>query len=81
MFKYFKPMLIQFPNGKFGVMRRRFLEKPQFFGNEGSWWSIYKYVTKYCMYDTEELALERFLKIDASSVKILATLDDEWDLL
>ena len=81
MFKYFKPMLIQFPNGKFGIMKRRLFGGPKFLGNEGSWCTLEKYVTEYCMYDTEELALERFLKIDASSVKILATLDDEWDLL
>lgn len=80
MFSYFKPKLVQFPNGKFGIMKRRLFDDPKFLGVEGDWWTLEKYVKMYCMFDTEELALERFIVVDPDKVKILATLDDKWDL-
>jgi hypothetical protein len=85
MFSYFKPKLIQFDNGKFGIIKHTFLGSDHYLGDNNYWWTPKKeYVEKYCQFDTEEKAVDAYMKEYMSNQKIkhkvIATLDDEWDL-
>lgn len=74
MFNFFKPKLVQFGDGKFGIQKYSILD-----GTEYLWPDSFHY--DWCpnpyKYDTEEAAIDSFL---AAKCKVIAVLDDEWDL-
>ena len=58
--KYVRFRIIQFDNGKWAIFDRR--GKDYFDANEDMWWSCMKAVSRYCLFDSKEEALEIFKK-------------------
>lgn len=85
MFNYFKPKLVQFGDGKFGILKRKFLGIEYYLGNDITWWSVQEYVEKYCHFDNADKALDAFAKDQALQKKskyvIISEITDEWDVV
>ena len=85
MFNYFKPKLVQFGNGKFGILKRKFFGYECYLGDDITWWSVQEYVEKYCHFDNADDALDAFAKEQAFKKKskyvVISELNDDWDVV
>lgn len=87
MFGFFKPKLVEFGSGKFGILKRNFMGPNYYLGLDENWWCHPDCVEAYCFYETAEKALESYeqhlaaerLKKLKLKFKEIATLDDEWE--
>ena len=87
MFGFFKDKtkLIEFNDGTFGILNVRFIFDNQYLGTDQSWWTIEKYVNKYCRFKTADDALDAYhqylAKTCKEEYKIISDITDEWDSL
>jgi hypothetical protein len=71
MFSFFKPKLIQWGDGTFSIRRLSILGQ-EYLSRHGYW-----LLSTVQRFDTEEDLMKAYEK---TTYKVVATLDDEWDL-
>ena len=89
MFNYFKPRLVQFIDGKYGIVKRNFLKSNTYLGRDLYWWYADVDINMYCKFNTGEGAVDAFneynkkqyIKKNIVNYKVISILDDEWDIV